>query len=80
MSSFSKGYGSTGMGECQEKSFLQILSCGVGCVLARGLVGFRAWEDECSKFKAICEMRTTPTAERNRLMHQAIADYEKEGK
>ncbi len=45
------------------------------------LVGFRAWEDEYSKFKAIChEMRTTPTAERNRLMRQAIADYEKEGK
>lgn len=68
------------MGECQEKSFSQILPCGVGCVLTRGLAGFRAWEDEYSKFKAICEMRTTPTAERSRLMRQAIADYEKEGK
>ena len=68
------------MGKCQEKSLLQILPCGVDCVLTRGLVGFRAWEDEYSKFKAICEMRTTPIAERNRLMRQAIADYEKEGK
>ena len=69
------------MGKCQEKSLLQILPCGVGCVLTRGLVGFRAWEDEYSKFKTIChEMRTTPTAERSRLMRQAIADYEKEGK
>ena len=69
------------MGKCQEKSFSQILPCGVDCALTRGLVGFRAWEDEHSKFKAIChEMRTTSTAELNRLMRQAIADYEKEGK
>lgn len=45
------------------------------------LVGFRAWKDEYEAFKSIChDMRTTPTAQLNRLMREAVEEYYKQQK